>query len=226
MVGFSEYDAAYLHTVIRLYPQIADPFRRLAMLIAVPVAERISRIVEFLHVDIGSYRIVIGMAPAELAIMPRTDVWRTENGKSRNVESLIGTQVCFVALASAEESDVRIDQQHRVAGSGAGGRYGPHVRSFVEVLHRLRRSRAAGKHRKSCRPFRRSKARARRMAHFSGQNPPGLPPCQQPGMSLGVRLQVAIHTRREAVAQGAQLRVGLFVCFPGALLDLVRPIEQ
>ena len=65
--------------------------------------------------------------------MAGTDVGGAEDREAGNVEAFAAVQVGFVALAAAEEADVRIDEQQGVAGGGAARADGPHVGAFVGI---------------------------------------------------------------------------------------------
>src|SRR5688572_20348305 len=142
MMRLTKLDGPGLDSLSGLDPDLGGPFRGGPVSGAVAIRQRPAGIVEVFDVDIGGPRIVVGVAPTQVPVMAGAYVRGAQNSESGDVETLIAVQMRFVTLATAEEGDVRIDQQHRMPGGGAVRRDGPHVRAFVSLLRRARHCKA------------------------------------------------------------------------------------
>lgn len=126
-MGFAEDDCPRFHSIRGLDANRRAPLNYLAVSGAVAVGIGTRRVVELLDVHIGRAGVVVGMTPAEVAIVTGPDIRSAENGEARNVHPFAAAQVRLIPLSAAEEGDVRIDHQQRVPAHASFGRHGPHV---------------------------------------------------------------------------------------------------
>jgi hypothetical protein len=82
MVSLAECDAPRLDPVGRLHPNLRHPLDRLAMPAAIPIRERVGGIVEAFEINVGGLRVIVGVTPSEIAIVPGADVGCAEDRKT------------------------------------------------------------------------------------------------------------------------------------------------
>jgi len=58
----------------------------------------------------GRIGVVVGVAPAQMLVETGADAGRAEDGEAVDIDPFVTVQMGFVALAPAEESDVRVDE--------------------------------------------------------------------------------------------------------------------
>ncbi len=104
------------------------PFSGRPVASAVAIVERRPRPVEGLEVAIDRIGIVVGMAPAEIGRESGADVGSAKDGESIDIEPFLAVEMGLVALSAPKEADVRINQQHGIAGRTLRRSDRPHVR--------------------------------------------------------------------------------------------------
>ena len=217
VVGLAEYHAARFDAVRGLHADVIHPLDGLPVACGIAVGEAVVGVVELLQVDVGGLGVVVGVAPAEESVVAGTDVGGSEDGESGNVEAFVAVQVGFVALAAAEESDVRIDEQQGVSGGGAARADGPHVGTFVGVGGHVDGA-GAGQGGEGAFALGARDSGAGGSAMFFGEDEPGLPLGEQSRVDGGVLGEVMVDAGGKGVAEGAEFGAGVGVVIAGALL--------
>src|SRR5688572_16249290 len=118
-----------LHPCGGLHQNRVRPDRRQAIARSVTIREWARGIVARLAIEIGLIGGVVGAHPAERLVMPYVREGKPEAGVAGEVPAFGASDVAFVDLAVAEERQMRIDEQHRVAGRALARTDYPAIRS-------------------------------------------------------------------------------------------------
>src|ERR1051325_6694966 len=120
MMGCAHRELARLELIRRLHADLFDVLSGEAVSVAVLVRERTRRIVERFDIHIRHICGVVSAHQATVFIVADVRKRKTKARVTGEVPTLVAMDVTFINLSGTEEGQVRIDEQHRVAGRALG----------------------------------------------------------------------------------------------------------